>query len=115
MAASKADLWAVMKVACWAVSKVDGPADWKADQKVASMDGGSVGSMALQRAVWKVYGLVAMKAVRSVVGGSLIGLLGRLRSWLERREYCGIRRRLTGRLFSRMSSGLVRGLHGWIH
>ena len=67
MAASMADLWAVMKVACWAVSKVDGSVDSKVDLKVASMDGGSVGSMALQRAVWKVYGLVALTAVRSVV------------------------------------------------
>ena len=66
MAASTVDLKGVMKVACWAVSKVDGSVDSKVDLKVASMDGGSVGSMALQRAVWKVYGLVAMKAVRSV-------------------------------------------------
>ena len=67
MAASTVVRKGVMKVACWAVSKVDGPVDSKVDLKVASMDGGSVGSMALQRAVWKVYGLVAMKAVRSVV------------------------------------------------
>ena len=66
MVASMADLKGVTKVACLAVSKVDGRVDSKAELKVASMDGGSVGSMALQRAVWKVYGLVAMKAVRSV-------------------------------------------------
>ena len=66
MAASTVVRKGVMKVACWAVSKVDGPVDSKAELKVASMDCGSVGSMALQRAVWKVYGLVAMKAVRSV-------------------------------------------------
>ena len=60
MVASKADLKGVMKVACLAVSKVDGPVDSKAELKVASMDCGSVGSMALQRAVRKVYGTVAM-------------------------------------------------------
>ena len=43
MVASKADLKGVMKVACSAVSKVDGLVDAKVDRKVASMDCGSVG------------------------------------------------------------------------
>ena len=47
MAASMVVRKGVMKVACWAVSKVDGSVDSKADLKVASMDGGSVGSMVL--------------------------------------------------------------------
>ena len=47
MAALTVVLKGVKKVACWAVSKVDGPVDSKVDLKVASMDGGSVGSMVL--------------------------------------------------------------------
>ena len=67
MVASMADLKGVTKVACLAVSKVDGRVDPKAELKVASMDGGSVELKVPQRAVLMVYGTVAMKAVRSVV------------------------------------------------